>query len=360
MKNVSIYISDEGLGPIVRQQAIIEALRSRDTDISFTINTERHIEEAKKIISDASFTKKYNNIYWHKSDNGSPDTQTIKKAFTNYLDVSDQYIAKELEHFNADFIISDFVYESFEVASRKKIPAFGVAHFTWDWFFSKLSPPPLETAVLNRFYDFANKADVLFFPPFTPAEILKHYKKKIQQVPLIVRKRTNSKKITDKNKFNVLLIDSGSGVLLKSIQKAISNLGALKDFHFYASSAFESKLENVTLIDKNELFIDYISQVDLVIGRAGFNTISECIAMRTPMLLLGEAMNPEMSENIMNIKKEGLGSFISLTQFTEELTSLLPKFVSGEYNAIKENMKAHTMPINGAEVIAENILNRIK
>ena len=100
--------------------------------------------------------------------------------------------------------------------------------------------------------------------------------------------------------------------------------------------------------------------MDLVIGRAGFNTISECIALKTPMLLLSEAMNPEMNENIINIKHQGLGSFVSLDLFVKGFENYLPKFFDTEYKTIYENIKNNSMPINGAEVIAKDILNKLK
>ena len=105
--------------------------------------------------------------------------------------------------------------------------------------------------------------------------------------------------------------------------------------------------------------VDYINEMDLVIARAGFNTISECIGLRTPMLLLGEAMNPEMNENIINLKKGGLATFIGLDTFENSLDTFLPHFIDHEYKSILQNMQNHEMATNGAEVIARDILDRI-
>ena len=97
--------------------------------------------------------------------------------------------------------------------------------------------------------------------------------------------------------------------------------------------------------------INYIGGVDLVISRVGFNTISECIALRTPMLLIGEAMNPEIQENIINLKYHGLASFISLNTFSQDLNNFLPTFIKNEYKAVKESMQNHSFEINGVEII---------
>jgi len=355
-----IYITDEGFGPIVRQSAILEEMFRINPSLDITLQSEKHLEAAKRIIPGLSYTKRYNNVTWHKQPHGTPDLVAIRDAYQTYLERSDAFLEVEYQDEPHDFIISDFVYEAFEVAHRQGIPSFGIAHFTWDWFFSKLYPPPVPYPVLERFFTWAELASVLYFPPFTPQEILRHYKHKVKEVPLIVRKQRGNKEVAKDERIRIMIIDSGSGVLFPYIKKSIPALSNLKNCHFFLSSVFEAEGDNITLIDRNELFVDYISEMDLVIGRAGFNTISECIALRTPMLLLGEAMNPEMTENILNIKQAGLGSFISTEQFTERLAYFLPRFLDSEYPLIQEGLNNHEIPTNGAKVVAEDLLNRLE
>jgi UDP-N-acetylglucosamine:LPS N-acetylglucosamine transferase len=100
--------------------------------------------------------------------------------------------------------------------------------------------------------------------------------------------------------------------------------------------------------------------MDLVIGRAGFNTISECIGLRTPMLLIGEAMNPEMNENILNLKKAHLGTFIGLKTFMHDLGKFLPTFLEHEYKFIARELKNHEFETNGASTIAKTIYEDIQ
>ena len=156
-----------------------------------------------------------------------------------------------------------------------------------------------------------------------------------------------------------MIIDSGSGVLSNYIQKSVLQLNKLNNYHFFISEKYLIQEKNVTLIPFNELFTNYIPYMDLVISRAGFNTISECIAYKTPMLLLSEENNPEMKENLINIKNEELGSFISTDRFCKNLIDFLPQFYANEYNQIAEKMKNHKIAINGAEVIAQNILKTV-
>lgn len=354
-----VYLSDEGFGHIVRQRAILHEIAERDASVSFTIQTQRHLDAAQRIINGVQFTEKYNNISWAKLPNGSPDLVTIRDTYTDYIERSDEWINSASSSFEADFVLSDFVYEAFSLAHRFQTPCFGVAHFTWDWFFSKLYPPPVSTKVLDHFFRMAKLADVLYFPPFTPEEILNYYSANAKSVPLILRKGIKHLEAPKNGRFRVLIIDSGSGLLKDRIEQALNAVAEMDDFQFFVSSNFMREQENVSFIDANELMADYIGDMDLVIGRAGFNTISECIGLRTPMLLIGEAMNPEINENILNLKKCGLGTFISIESFSEELPKVLTQFVRHEYNSIQENIRDHALPTNGAEVIAEDILDRL-
>lgn len=354
-----VYLSDEGFGHIVRQRAVIEALLEKLPGTSLTVQTKMQIAAAGRFIPGAELIEKFNNIQWDKKSNGSPDLQKIKERYQDYIQTSSSYISEEQDHFQYDFALSDFVYEAFEIARLNNKPCFGVAHFTWDWFFSKLYPPPIHTNVINHFMQLASKATRLYFPPFTPEEIIHHYQGKALEVPLILHHKIEHKVSNHKDKFKVLIMDSGAGVLSESIKQALHSVKSLDDFLFFVSDKFETDQKNVRTIPSTDLMVDYVADMDLVIGRAGFNTISECVGLRTPMLLIGEAMNPEMNENILLLKKQHLGSFISIATFERNLGKFLPSFLKHEYGHIKDMMRDHDIATNGAEVIVNDMLNHL-
>ena len=68
------------------------------------------------------------------------------QKFQKYLEIEEA-----LEGY--DFIISDFVYEAFALAHFAKKPSFGIAHFTWGWFFSKLVNKNLHKKTFKLFED---------------------------------------------------------------------------------------------------------------------------------------------------------------------------------------------------------------
>jgi UDP-N-acetylglucosamine:LPS N-acetylglucosamine transferase len=118
--------------------------------------------------------------------------------------------------------------------------------------------------------------------------------------------------------------------------------------------------DNVTPLDRNELLLNYMPHMDFVIARAGFNTISECVASRVPLLLIGEGSNPEMEMNMLFVKQEGLGSFVSLHSFADKLVDTIRAFDETELGAIRRRLQEHDYAINGAAVIAEDILSRLR
>jgi hypothetical protein len=357
--NAKVYLSDEGYGHIVRQRAIMTEIEKSCSDIDFTLQTHKHLAFAKQIISASTFIDKYNNVSWHKQEDSSPHIDSIRSHYEQYLPALDTYLAEEKIDFEYDFVLSDFVYEAFEVAHLKKTPSFGVAHFTWDWFFSKIYPRVISDALFKYFTETAQKARKLYFPPFTPPEILKFYAKTAVQVPLIVRDDISHKSWpigTDKRK--ILIMDSGAGLMSNYIKDAL--LDKLpQEWLFGVQESLGIRGDAIFNIPTDHLLIDYVQEADLIVGRPGFNTISECIAYRKPMLLISESMNPEMEFNIAELKKLRLGGFLSLQDFRTNFIPVLSAFFSEEYNMIEKNMLQHSFETNGGRIIAEDILSSL-
>lgn len=352
-----LYLSDEGYGHIVRQRAVMEELRRHLPDLDVTLQTKTQIATAARFIPNTKLIDRFNNIRWDKKENGSPDLEAIKDRYSKYIQTSEDFIKMELAEYEYDFSISDFVYEAFEVARYKNKPSFGIAHFTWDWFFSKLYPPSVHTDVVYHLLRMSANATRIYFPPFTPEEIIHYYKGKAIEVPLILKKSIEHKVIDSQSRFKVMIMDSGTGILSEAISNALKSVKGLSEFLFFVSEKQQTEQDNVAKIAEKELMVDYIADMDLVIGRAGFNTISECIGLRTPMLLIGEAMNPELNENILMLKKQNLGSFISLDTFENGLDKFLPDFIKHEYGYIRKMMTNHEIGTNGSEVIVNDMLN---
>lgn len=160
-----VYATDEGFGPLIRQGAIYKELKRLCPEIQIILQTKNHIKQVPWVIPDAKLITKYNLVSWAKKEDGSPDIQAIKDHFENYNSLSNDFISNEIsdsEEFS--FIVSDFVYEAFEIGSKTKTPVYGTSHFVWDWFFSKIYPTPVSTRTLRLWENYARQAKMLFFP----------------------------------------------------------------------------------------------------------------------------------------------------------------------------------------------------
>ena len=107
-------------------------------------------------------------------------------------------------------------------------------------------------------------------------------------------------------------MNNGTGALTNCINKIILNLSSLEKYKFYISTTNIpkkmkqkiKKIKNVFLISNSlKKMYSYISKVDLVIARGGYNTISECLVLGKPSILTYEYLNPEVNENIKIMKK---------------------------------------------------------
>lgn len=359
MVSIKIFVSDEGFGHIVRQKAVINELCKIMTDVKIVFQTEKHLEEAKRFIGDkAEYSKQFHNIMTIKNEDGSLNIEKTYEFMKNYPITSKKLVEKELKEFNYDFVISDFVPEAFLITKKLAIKNCGVAHFTWDWFFSRLYPN--DKNLLETFSDYLEGVDEIFFPPLTPDENLERFSDKAKRIPFIVRKDIERKRLNENGKFKVLIIDSGTGALSHIIRKNLQVLTKMEDISFYLSPLFETQGDNIHLIPKFEDVPKFISQSDLIVARAGFNTATEAIVSRVPMLLVEEKNNPEIEENIRKINELGLCGKLTLEMFANDFKNSLEKFIKEDYNIVKKKLDKFKIKTNGAEIVAKEVKKRIE
>jgi len=374
-KQYKIYLSDEGFGPLIREKEIIKSLTTKDKNLTPVIQTERHFNDINWIIGkDIKKIKKNNLIEWSKNLDGSPNLKNIEKFFLNYQKNSKKFFKEETKNKNLKFIISDFSPDAFNIAKKLNIPSYGVAHFSWDWFFSKLyfknnHNTHIRNSVLSFWEKAIHNATKIFCPPFTPIEVLEKYEKKIIQTPFIVKKiLKNNRYETDiiadmirkiDRKYKVLIIDSGSKVLFYELKKILKETSkVIDDYQFFVPQAFAKlKSDNISILPNNSIFSDYIPYIDVVIGRAGFNTISECMYHKTPIILISENGNPETKENIFNLVVNNLGHYYNIKE--DKLHKFLPKYFSQTHSFYKEILLNKKFKFNGAEFIANNIIKSL-
>ena len=362
MTKAKLYISDEGYGHIVRQYAIYQQLKELVPGIKYEIQTHRHLSFAKQTFKNEKFIDKFNNICWLKKSDGTPDLGKINSYFTNYNEISDSYMSADKISNGTSLIISDFVYEAFGIAHRNNLPSFGICHFPWDWFLSKLYPSRIPRNVFQNMEFLARSAQRIYFPLFTPKEVLQCYSENCVSVPLIVRKEIveQQKLIHKSDRFIILMMDSGENLFSRDIKEYISSMKNDSDILLIGSKRLQIEQENFHSVPEDVSLSNYIASANLVVTRGGFNTISECIYHRTPMLLVGESFNPEMDFNLLEIKKQNFGTIVSRELLFENFRSYIFDFITSEYSLIKQTLRDHNVRTDGARVVALDIAERLK
>ena len=105
----------------------------------------------------------------------------------------------------------------------------------------------------------------------------------------------------------------------------------------------------------------YISKVDVVVARGGYNTISECLVLRKPSILSYENLNPEVNENIKIMKKNILSSSMNFKDWEKvKFKKKIENFLKKDYYTILSNIIKKKFKNNGANQIVKDIKKELK
>ena len=351
-----IYLSDEGFGHLVRQEAIIKQL-DLIQKIDITIQTKEKIKFAReKFKEKAKYIEKHNGIQTTKTASGKLNVVKTINTFKKYISELDDIIAEEIEEVkknNYDFIISDSVPHAHYVAHKCNIPSFGVFHFDWAWFCR--NSIFVNDSIINRIEQLYESSTMLYTPPFCPKSIIKRYKN-IKEVSFVINS-FDKIDIEDTPRKKVLIMDNGTSNLSQVIIANLDNISMLDKYIFYIDSKLvKQEADNIKKVDGLKKIHSLIPHVDLVIARAGFNTLTESLITKTPGLFVSESMNAEIRHNINCITDKDLCGTISPDNFMNNFLDCFSKFMKVDYERISKNLKKSNYNSNGAKEIAKDII----
>ena len=365
--NIFFFISDEGYGHTVRQRAIIKEFLENKKVKSITVYTSKTIKILKEeFLNKINYRDVFNNIKTKKNSMGHLQIKETAKMLNGWEKNSKIWLKKRLrENIKADFIISDFVPEAFELAEILNIKSYGVCHFTWDWLYENILKEKKKLKLMEKYI---KKADKIFFPPITENEILKKYKKKSHKINFIITDFKKKKIIS--NKIIGIIMDNGTKSNSKNIANILPYLKKLNKIKFYIQAdnfvnnpmlykiAKESK--NIELIYGNKNIHSKLPLSNFVIARGGFNTISECLVLKKPSLLIEEPKNPEIKKNLSYVFKKKYSVPLLAKDLSKNIISRLNKFLEYEYNPLKKRLNKIKFKPNGAHQVYNEILKDIE
>ncbi len=370
INKIGLFISDEGYGHSARQKTIIREFFKYNPKIQFTIFNGKRLLFLKEY-----FGSKLDYIYYPstlhtvKKKNGELDLKGTKRVLVNWKNKSNLAIKNLLlkkEKLNFDIIISDLVPEAFNLAKILDVKSYGIARFSWDWFFFRTELKKLKET--NMIKKCLLQSKNIFFSTFVKKKILSNEYLKFKEINLIfnrnIFKEGTSEFFKSSNKYKCLIMDNGTKTNSHLIQKTIKYLKNMQNIDFYISvDNFSEKLKIYIAEQKNLIPIQglknmhrLIAYVDFLVARGGFNTITEILIFKKPALLIDEKNNPEIKENLSQMIKLDYCSIMKQSSFKFNFQKKLNYFIRNDMIRIEKNLKSKKIKSNGASQIVKDII----
>ena len=354
-----VFVSSMGWGHMIRQLTILRELSSLFPNLKITIQAKHNFHFINFFIKNYNFVKDDNLIKYFYNKNGSIDSKKTKNYYFDYLIKSRNWIDKNLNDKNYDFFISDISPEAIKVASELKKPVFGVCHFTWDWFFKQFLPVMVDPKIIKIWEKYQKLSSKFFFPPLTPLAILEKYNNHYQVPFISTNLKKPSSQLRKKNKYNILLMDSGDKLIRNEIKKILINNKNKKSINFFHPESF-GNYNNTVSIKKNELLTDYIKIVDLVIARPGFNTITSVIKEKKPSIYFLSKDNPETNWNIHQLHSFGITHSMTTSQLINNFSEIIKDKLKYENKKKMKKTIETNFKFGGQKIISKLIKNYLK
>ena len=360
---IKIFLSDSGWGPLVRQSAILNELRKIYPKIQVTIQSNKHDKLIQRFFGRVKIVKSDNIIKWFNDKNGDINIKKIKNYYLSYESQSNNWLNKFEKDKDYDFFISDISPEAFELGNSLKIPTFGICHFTWDWFFSQAFPPMISNKIISKWHMYQKKASKFFFPPLTPTGCYglypNHFKVNFILNNHIKNREKFEIKLNQRQKFKILIIDSGDQITTNVFKNLIKKNSNIKSNLLIHQSRMGEYKNSISL--KEDVFIGpVIKHVDLVIGRPGYNTVTEVLCNNKPAIFLSNKLNPETDWNTSQLYLNSLSGYISSTHLFQNFKAIVDLMKSVKSKEYKNNIKKQKFLFNGHCQISKRIKEQIK
>ena len=248
-------------------------------------------------------------------------------------------------------VASDIAPFPLLAAREAGVPSAAVANFTWHDIYAEYAETAEDQALLTQMAEEYAAATVgLITPlslPSTPSVF-----PRVEQVPLVARRGSPIRDIlTDAldippGKHLALLYLGGWGLEIEW-----PALERFTDWVFLLDRPLPVPAANARVFDPSVLrYADVAASVDAVVSKAGYGTVTECIANSVPLVYLPRFGFAEYEALVSGMNPWGGGIEISEAAFH-----------AGDWgHALRSALSAapdpNAFPTNGAEVIAEKLV----
>lgn len=350
---IAYYISSHGFGHAARQSAIIRQLAERDLPIFVRSAAPQKFFDFPNV---QTHEQAYD-VGLIQPDALHVDVEASFAAYQSILDDKTTIIQQEVAFIQKNqikLVVSDMPPLAFEVAAQANIPSVAITHFTWDWVYDHYSTDyPQFQPIIAGIREMYGKATLALQLPFSHKfDMFPH----IEPIPLLANEPTKNRSeicqelnIPTDNKIGLL---SMGGMSWRG--GGIDTLDQLVDWTFLVTPTIweaSNQPENFRLIPTDyPNYHDLIAAADMVVGKAGGSTVSECVAHHTACIY---TIREDYRENELldaALRKHTNSHFISKQEFEQGA------WVDWLNMVVNRHYDWQEIPYNGATVAVERLL----
>ena len=357
MKIVSV-ITGIGYGHAVRQAAILAELESKGAEIIVASygNALEYFEHVYKTIEIAG-------PKFPEKDSRFSAIKTILMNIRLPVSYIKNYfkLKRLFKAFNPDIIICDF--EPLPLYMEEKKPHFLIFNFDplqyREYVKAKKKKYLVQYKYISTIYNRARKINApIIIPTFK-----KHSTEKYKFVNPVLRKlpKASKQELLEKLKLKkppIVIMFGGSHFsteLLYNIQEILPEIK--EDFIIFTYKMSGESSGNVTFLQFQENFLEYLKASKGIITQAGHLTLSECLALKKPSLIFPIPNFIEQELNAYFAEEHKVSLVQKKKSFTKhELLSIIEEFIT-IIPELEKNFDNLDIETNGAEQAAA-IINK--
>lgn len=365
---LAVYVTGHGYGHLTRSMAIVNSLKRHHPDVAIHIRApfaEERVRDALSVEPDSLRNVRLD-IGLVALDSIRTDRRaSLKQLAFHYGPEGDKRVEEEarwLEATSIDAALLDIPPRGFEACARAGVPAYGSSNFSWDDIWRSLEQDDSDFGPFaERAAEAYSTARLLFRHPMA---LGMEAFPRVEDVPFVARRSALSRAdakaaigLEQETRPVVLLAYGGEG--LNGVTLPGGELMAR--YCFVATEPMADPGEGFLYLPDRAVrgrglrYTDIVRAADVVMTKPGYSTVAEAIANNAALVMTdrddfieGPVINRYVLEHVPSALISNRDLFGGhWGPALDTLTARMP-------------FAPNTIPVNGAEVVAERLLEDIK
>ncbi|MDU1538953.1 MAG: glycosyltransferase [Paeniclostridium sordellii] len=342
---IAFYISSHGFGHMTRCLSIIENILKNSKYNIYMVCGNKQNDFAKVYLSKFKDRIIYKDIiidigFINKKNSLEIDKRVLKKKLEKFVLSWDDIVKKEcnfLKSLKVKCVVSDISPIGCIIGNKLNIPIKFISNFSWIEQYEYLG---LDKWIINRFkeaYSYVN----MFIKYDLCLSMISIDNAETYEVGFVCR-------YINESKVNQIKEQYGDSIFITCGKSASLNRINIRNFRgtIFTTSGIEVICDDKCSVVKLPIDIldtqNYITASEIVIAKAGWGTIAECILGRSNLVLIERPSSKEDSFNIEKIKERKLGISIDENDLAEiDIKEIKEKLINSidyrKLNSYKNN-----------------------